>query len=367
MNTEFYLLKDYKSRSITPENSTGEKGMAAMSEPAEGSPGKHLGKGWKSRPNVIIPAGDTQTIADIHAEGEIKSIWISGEVDQALIIRMYWEESEYPSVECPLPEFFLYGWSKPFAMKDGNWNKGPCYYVDSALAAVNPNRGFNSFIPMPFHRRARITIENRASLDKAVYFQINYEEKSISQKTGYFHARFRISMPVAYKGVHTILDEVKGSGVYLGTALYVGLNRASRWWGEGEVKFYLDGDKDYPTICTTGLEDYFGGAFNWDTGSSYTTYSSLYTGMPYIQKPDGLYEVQQRFSMYRWHVQDPIRFEQNIRVTVQDLGWAKDDAGDWSRYLQREDDFLSVAYWYQEEPEGKMHELAKHQTLTERF
>lgn len=366
MNTEIYLLRDYKSRSISPENPTGEKGMGAMAEPEDGSPGKHLGKGWKSRPSIRIPAGNTQIIADIHAEGEIKSIWVSGEVDQALVIRMYWEECGCPSVECPLPEFFLYGWSKPFDMQDGHWNQGPCYYVNSALMAVNPNRGFNCFIPMPFRRHARITLENRASVDKVVYYQINYEEKEIPEKAGYLHAQFRVSMPVAYQGVHTVLN-TQGSGVYIGTALYVGQNRASRWWGEGEFKFYLDGDEEYPTICTTGLEDYFEGAFNWDTESSYTQYSSLYAGMPYIQKPDGLYEVQQRFSLYRWHVQDPIRFEKDIKVTVQDLGWIKDDTGKWSRFLQREDDFLSVAYWYQEEPAGKRPELISHQTLVERF
>lgn len=366
MNQDFYLLKDYKTRCITAENPTGEKGKGAMAFPLSGSAGEYLGKGWKSRPFVSIPSHMTETIADIIGPGEIRSIWIGGEVDQGLVVRMYWEDEEYPSVECPVPEFFLYGWMKPFDAEENHWNRGPRVHVNSALAAVNPNRGFNCFIPMPFRNRARITIENRTDVTKCVYYQINYEEKETQKDAGYFHAQFRVSMPVKYQDVHTILDGVKGNGVYIGTALYVGLNRASRWWGEGEVKFYLDGDEEYPSICTTGLEDYFCGAYNWDTESAYTPYSSLYTGMN-VQKPDGLYEIQQRFSMYRWHVPDPIRFEKNIRVTVQDLGWIKDDKGRSPRYLQREDDFLSVAYWYQEYPAGKFPEIIDHRMLVERW
>lgn len=366
MNNEFYLLNDYKSRSISPENPTGEKGKGAMANPTLDSAGAHLGKGWKSRPCVSIPAGETYVMADICGEGEIKNIWAGGEIDQGLVLRMYWDDASYPSVECPMPEFFLYGWSQPSDMKQDHWKRGPHYFINSALAAVNPNRGFNCFIPMPFHQRARITLQNRSSTEKVVYYQINYEERKISPKAGYFHAQFRISMPVTYQGVHTILDNISGDGVYIGTALYVGLNRAARWWGEGEFKFYLDGDTEYPTICTTGLEDYFGGAFNWDTESSYTSYSSLYSGMQF-QKPDGLYQIQQRFSMYRWHIADPIRFQKSCRITVQDLGWIKNDSGEWSHYLPREDDFLSVAYWYQQKPFTKFPALIDHHILSERF
>lgn len=367
MFEEFYKLKSYKTRSVCPENPTGKKGKAAMADPEIGSPAEHLGKGWKARPFVKVKARDTMVLADIMGEGEIKSIWITGAIDQGIIIKMFWDDAEVPSVECPVPEFFLYGWSKPQDISEDHWNKGPHYQVNSALMTVNPNRGFNCYLPMPFRKRARIILENRTTLDKEIWYQINYEEKEVPDDDGYLHAEFRVSMPVPYQGVHTILDDVQGRGVYIGTALYVGLNRAARWWGEGEVKFYLDGDEEYPTICTTGLEDYFGGAFNWDIESNYMTYSNLYTGLPYIQRPDGLYEVQQRFSLYRWHVTDPIRFENNLRITVQDLGWIKNDEGKLNHYLQREDDFMSVAYWYQDKPAEHRSKLIDHKTLIERF
>lgn len=365
--SQIYRLRPYKSRSICPENPTGAKGAACRSDPEAGSPAEKLGKGWKARPYIWAEPGETTVLADIQTEGVIKSIWMAGEIDQGLVLKIYWEDSETPSVECPVPEFFLYGFIGPQDNQDNHWNHGPRYQVNSLLMAVNPNRGFNCYIPMPFRKRVRIMLENRTINRKAVYYQINYEEKKIESDSGYFHAQFRVSMPVSYRGVHTVLDGIRGSGVYIGTALYVGLNRAARWWGEGEFKFYLDGDQEYPTICSTGLEDYFGGAYNWDIESEYTAYTNLYTGLPYVARPDGLYQIQQRFSLYRWHICDPIRFEQDIRVTVQDLGWIKDDNGKLSRFLQREDDFMSVAYWYQDCPAEKFPELVSHEDLTERF
>ncbi|HJA11845.1 MAG TPA: DUF2961 domain-containing protein [Candidatus Mediterraneibacter merdipullorum] len=365
--TWIYQIKQYKSRSICPENSTGEKGHAAMSVPEAGSPAEKLGEGWKARPYIWAAPRDTAVLADIQTEGMITGIWMAGEIDQGLVLKIYWDDSEYPSVECPVPEFFLYGFIGPQNSKEGYWNRGPKYHVDSLLMAVNPNRGFNCYIPMPFRKHARILLENRTTNKKAVYYQINYEERPVEQDAGYFHAQMRVSMPVKYRETHTVLDGVKGSGMYIGTALYVGLNRAARWWGEGEVKFYLDGDREYPTICSTGLEDYFGGAYNWDTESEYTTYSNLYTGLPHVERPDGLYQIQQRFSLYRWHVCDPVRFQKDIRVTMQDLGWIKDDDGNASRFLQREDDFISVAYWYLDHPGDKFPKLISHEDLTERF
>ena len=142
----------------------------------------------------------------------------------------------------------------------------------------------------------------------------------------------------------------------------MGLNRTSRWWGEGEFKFYLDGDQEYPSICGTGLEDYFGGAYNWDMEGEYKPYTSLYSGMNWI-KPGGLYEIQQRFSMYRWHFPDPIRFYKNIKVTVQDLGWQQNEFGKWDKYMQREDDFISVAYFYLDSPQGIKRDLIDHRIL----
>ena len=365
MKNDFYILNNIKTRSISCENLDGSIGGGAKSEPIAGRPGEKLGKGWKSNPYMTIKPNETFEMVNIQGEGEIKSIWITGSVDRGLIIRMYWDGQETPSVECPITDFFLYGYSTPHSMD--HWNAGPNYRVDSALMSVIPNRGLNSYIPMPYKKSARITLENRTTEEKGVYYQVNFEEKEIDANAGYFHAQFRTSMPVKYQDVHTILDGINGQGKYIGTAMYVGLNRASRWWGEGEFKFFIDGDKEYPSICTTGLEDYFCGAFNWDVESEYQTYSHMYVGMPHIYKPDGLYEIQQRFCLYRWHVVDPICFENELKITVQDLGWKVNDKGEWKEFLQREDDFTTVGYWYQTLPTNQFPKLISHKDLTERF
>jgi hypothetical protein len=143
---------------------------------------------------------------------------------------------------------------------------------------------------------------------------------------------------------------VRGQGHYVGTYHARGVNNGG-WWGEGEIKFFLDGDDKYPTICGTGTEDYFGGAYDFDVGHqeadyprAYTEFSNPYTGLQVI-RPNGAYESQTRFGMYRWHITDPIRFKQDLRVTLQSLGWRRD-----RRYLPLQDDFASVAYWYQTLP-----------------
>jgi hypothetical protein len=117
------------------------------------------------------------------------------------------------------------------------------------------------------------------------------------------------------------------------------------WWGEGEIKFFLDGDAEFPTICGTGTEDYFGGAYDWDVDGQYVTYTTPFLGMHQVLRPDGLYRSQMRFGMYRWHVVDPIRFQRSLRVTLQALGWRGE-----GRYLPLQCDMASVAYWYQTLP-----------------
>jgi hypothetical protein len=152
--------------------------------------------------------------------------------------------------------------------------------------------------------------------------------------------------PVPYKQVYTILDSVKGKGQYVGTYLAYGVHNDG-WWGEGEIKFYLDGDKEFPTINGTGTEDYFGGSYNFENKEKkrYEPFTSPYSGLIQVIEPDGLYRSQQRFGLYRWHIADPIRFDSDLRVTIQDLGWRNE-----GRYLPLQDDISSVAYWYQTEP-----------------
>ncbi len=365
LNEPLYSVKYCETCSISPENPTGEKGHGATEQPPKGSAAEPLGQGWKARPFVSVPNGETVTLAEIKGEGIIKSFWITGEVDRGLIIRMYWDNSNIPSVECPLTDFMLYGFAPYHFFENGLVE--PDIHVNSELICVNPNRGLNCYIPMPFKTKAKITIENRTTRPKAVFYQINFEKREVESEMGYFHARYNSSVPVPFKKVHTILDNVQGKGVYLGTALYVGLNRTPEWWGEGEFKFYLDGDKQFPTICYTGLEDYFGGAFNWDIDGSYKTYSTPYLGMYHVARPDGLYNIQQRFSMYRWHVKDPIRFENDLKVTVQCLGWQTGDNGKIQYLMPRQDDYISVSYWYQEKPTTYKHNLLSHDEMTKHF
>jgi hypothetical protein len=216
----------------------------------------------------------------------------------------------------------------------------------------------NSYWEMPFRKSARITMENLLDDDAVLYYQIDYTLTEVPEDMAYFHAQWRRDKPLKYKDIHTILDGVKGQGHYVGTYLAWQTNN-NGWFGEGEIKFYMDGDKDFPTICGTGTEDYFGGAWDWEQPKGeYCTYSTAFLGMHQVIKPDGLYRSQQRFGMYRWHIMDTIRFEQDLRVTIQALGWRSG-----GRYLPLQDDIASVAYWYQAEPHGKFPALGNRDDL----
>jgi D-arabinan exo alpha-(1,3)/(1,5)-arabinofuranosidase (non-reducing end) len=197
---------------------------------------------------------------------------------------------------------------------------------------------------MPFASGVLITLENRSDEQATCYYQVDYTlERGIDPLVGYFHAQWRRSNPLPYKTSHTILDlpMATGRGHYVGTYVAWGVNN-SGWWGEGELKVYLDGDGEYPTICGTGTEDYFGGAWNFDLpGRGYTEYSTPYLGLNQVIRPDGLYQSQHRFGMYRWHIPDPIVFADSIRVDIQALGWRSGH-----RYLPLQDDIASTAVFY---------------------
>lgn len=188
-----------------------------------------------------------------------------------------------------------------------------------------------------------MTLENRGDEPMALYYQIDYTLTEVPEDAAYFHAQFRRANPLPYKSVYTILDGVEGQGQYVGTYLAWQVNNAG-WWGEGEIKFYLDGDGEYPTICGTGTEDYFCGSYNFENQAThrYQTFTTPYSGLSQVIEPDGVYASQQRFGLYRWHILDPIRFETDLRVTIQALGWREG-----GRYLPLQDDIASVAFWYQ--------------------
>lgn len=353
---DLYLLSSARSRSISAENFTGEKGKGGMATEGTGADcARDLGIGWKISPSVRIKPGETFTLAEIDGPGALQSMWFGGHVGRHYILRISWDGQDAPSVECPIADFFAYGWAKHLQ----NPVSGPFYQLNSLPVVVNPNRGLNCFWPMPFRKNCTITIENRSDKDYACYYQINYTLTDVPENAAYFHTQFRRTNPVPYKGVHTILDGVAGKGQYVGTAVFVGLNGAGNWWGEGEVKFYIDGDTDFPTICGTGTEDYVGGSYDWEVDGQYVTYSTPFMGMYQVIQSDGLYNHQQRFSMYRWHIMDPIRFEQDLRVTIQDLGW-RNTGG---TYLARQDDIASVAYWYQTLPTSPFPTLPEREDL----
>jgi len=337
-----FRLSRAKTRSISPENFTGEKGKGGMATEGTGSQAaRTLGQGWKVSPSINIAPGQTFTLADIQGPGAIQHIWmtVTGQW-RFSILRMYWDNEKTPSVESPVGDFFASGWGK-YAQ------------ISSLPVCVNPGSAFNSYWIMPFRHNARLTFENLDSDTITVYYQIDYTLTAVPDDAAYFHAQFRRVNPLPDKQVYTILDGVKGWGHYIGTYLAWGVNNTG-WWGEGEIKFYLDGDNEFPTICGTGTEDYFCGSYNFENRNTrqYQEFTTPYSGLPQVIRPDGAYESQQRFGLYRWHIQDPIRFEKDLRVTIQALGWRRD-----RRYLPLQDDIASEAFWYQSEPHAQFPRL----------
>jgi hypothetical protein len=324
------LLSNCETRSISAENPNGEKGGGAKAEPNPNEAASELGKGWKARPCTEIPAGETITLADIEGPGTIQSIWLTSQVEalRSLILRFYWDDEETPSVEVPMGDFFCNG-------------HGLRYNVNSLPVAVNPVGACNCFWPMPFRKHARITLENQywETMD-AIFYQINYALGDVPEDAAYFHAQWRRAMTTRENPDYLIVDGIQGQGHYVGTFL-AWTQMSNGWWGEGEIKFFMDGDGEYPTICGTGTEDYFGGAWCFEG----QTYSTPFLGYPLYRKEPG--EVP-RHGLYRWHILDPVRFKKDLRVTIQALGWWPN-----AKFQPLTDDIASVAYWYQSEPHGE--------------
>jgi hypothetical protein len=348
-------LSNAKTRSISPENFMGEKGKGGMATEGTGAnAARDLGQGWKVSPSVKIPMGETFTVAEIDGPGAIQQIWMTPTGNwRHSIIRFYWDDEETPSIECPVGDFFCMGWCK-YA------------HVNSLPVCVNPGSAFNCYWEMPFCKKCRITFENIGLDDMVLYYQVNYTLTEIPDDAAYLHAQFRRTNPLPYKDVYTIADGIQGKGHFVGTYMAWGVNN-NGWWGEGEIKFYMDGDTDWPTICGTGTEDYFCGSYDFDVRKKnqygvesveYQEFSTAYAGLPQVIRGDGHYAVQQRFGMYRWHIMDPIRFEQDLRVTMQALGWRAK-----GRYLPLQDDIASVAFWYQAEPHAPFPALPDRDSL----
>ena len=312
-------LSSAQSRSISAENPRGERGGGARAEADPNGPSRHLGRGWKCRPAVSVDPGETLEMADIKGPGAIQSIWITGSVSRNLILRMYWDGQEQPAVEVPLPDFF----AVPWATREGDL-KDQFAQVSALPIAVNPGCGLNCFWQMPFRRHCRITLENQHPPNRSV----------ASTRSTTPSPRCRTTPPTSTpsSGAPTPCPTARntpsstglsGRGHYVGTSLGWGV-LDDRWWGEGEIKFFLDGDQDFPTICGTGTEDYVGGAYDWSVAGQYRTYTTPFLGMHQVIEPDGHMLNKHRHAMYRFHVLDPIRFQRDLRVTIQDLGFHPD-------------------------------------------
>lgn len=252
-------LSNAKTYSISAENMTGSKGGGARSTKGPAAyAARELGEGWKVSPYIIFEPNTTVALAEIEGEGAIQSIWLTGCTTNEFILRIYWDDYEKPSVECPVGAFFAYGLKENINDATGSYPT-----INSIPVLCAPNGGMNCFWEMPFRKKAKITVENRGCETKSLYFQINYTLTAVAEDCAYFHAQYRTQQPVDYAKEYTIVDGISGKGHYVGTAFFVGLNGAGRWWGEGEIKFYIDGDDKYPTICGTGTEDYFGVGCKW--------------------------------------------------------------------------------------------------------
>jgi hypothetical protein len=350
-----FQLSDAKSRSISPENFSGEKGKGGMATTGTGSgASRDLGQGWKVSPSILIKSKTTYTIAEMDGPGSIQHIWMTPTGNwRYTIIRIYWDDETTPSVEAPVGDFFCMGWGKYSPLQ-------------SLAVAVNPGSAFNCYWPMPFRKKCKITMENIADKDMYLYYQVDYILTEVPNDAAYFHAQFHRTNPLPYKQDYVLVDGIKGRGHYVGTYLAIGVTN-NGWWGEGEIKFFMDDDAKFPTICGTGTEDYFCGSYNFDArkkneagveSTNYTEFCSPYTGMPQVIRGDGHYDVMQRFGLYRWHISDPIRFDKNLKVTIQSLGWRND-----GRYLPQQNDLASVVFWYQTEPHAPFPKLPERDLL----
>jgi hypothetical protein len=350
------LLSNAQTRSISAENPTGDKSAGGRHVDPNHGPSRDLGTGWKVRPCTQIAPGETLILADVDGPGAIQQIWMTPSGNyRNTILRFYWDGEENPSVEVPVGDFFASAYTSFSTYAP----------INSLPVCVNPGNAFNCYWEMPFRKHCKITMENIDTTPMTIFYQVNYTLTEILENAAYFHAQFRRVNPLQYKDIYTILDGVRGQGQYVGTYMAWQVNN-NGWWGEGEIKFYMDGDiptgksiaeavaeyggDSFPTVCGTGTEDYFCGSYNFEnkTTKQYQEFTTPYAGMPHVVRPDGVYQSNTRFSLYRWHIMDPIRFQDDLAVTIQALGWRSG-----GRYLPMQDDIASVAFWYQTEPHVK--------------
>jgi hypothetical protein len=313
------------SRAVSFENPTGEPGQG-------GHAASPLGVGRKGSPARVIAAGETVILADLMGPGTMRHIWAtlppSAVALRGVIIRIFWEGQRFPSVELPLGEFFgfAHGATPPF---------------QTALSSVGKQYGMNSFIPMPFLSRARVELVNETPKPITFFYQIDYTLGDAHAKdVGLLHAWFHRENPTTQRADFELLPMRSGRGRFLGAVIGV-RPLDTPWWGEGEIKFFLDGDGEFATIVGTGSEDYVG--LSW--GIEQTPY--LYQGANRVDQENAT--DSGRVSMYRWHVADPIYWNESLRVTMQQIGH-RGGSQSIEEYMgnlyEREDDWSTATFWY---------------------
>ena len=294
--TLFEMPPGVEPRMASGENPTGEKGKGGT---ANG--------GRKGAPTVSIKAGESRVLAEAkNTSGTVRRIWMtfwdrSPQMLRSLKIEMFWDGATKPAVSAPLGDFFGIG-------------LGQTTRFESALFSNPEGRSFNTIMPMPFKTGMRIVMTNESKTDlPELFYDVDY---TIGDRHGanmlYFHAFYRRENPTVMQKDYEILPQVSGKGRYLGANVGVIVNTKdyyNTWWGEGEIKMYLDGDRELPTIVGTGTEDYIGTA--WGQGA----FANLYQGSPVAD------EKAMRWAFYRYHVVDPIYFYSNARVTMQQIGY----------------------------------------------
>ncbi len=349
---QIYELPDgVETRWASPENPAGERGKGAQ---ANG--------GRKGAAFFVLKAGESRTLAVAEGSGVVRRLWMtlndrSPKMLRGLRLSMYWDGAKAPAVDAPVGDFFGVGLGRivPF---------------ESALFSSPEGRSFNASIPMPFRKGMRIVLTNESGADQPqVYYDVDYTlGDRLPPEALYFHAVFRRENPTTMQHDYELLPPLKGRGRYLGVNVGVivdGKRYGKNWWGEGEVKIYLDGDGESPTLAGTGTEDYIG------TGYGLGAYSHQFQGAPIAD------EARQRYAFYRYHVNDPVYFRRDIRVTLQQIGfiWSNDgtpenpvkppiySAGPGTKELdlkklpqvnlfERADDYSSCAYFYLDRPEN---------------
>jgi hypothetical protein len=316
----YHVSTRLESRSISFENPSGDRGKG-------GQAASNLGVGRKGSPAWTLKPDETIQLCDIQGRGMIRHIWITTARDplnlRSLVVRFYWDGQSHPSIECPLGDFMGFAHGKVMA-------------YESAAHSVGESAGMNFWLPMPFTKSARMTISNEGTASVPFFYQIDYTlGDRHARDVGRLHTLFRRENPTTLKQDFELLPTREGKGRFIGSVMGIRALEGN-WWGEGEVKIYLDGDEEFPTICGTGSEDYVG--LSW--GMQQTPFR--YHGCSLDQK--GF------VSMYRWHLPDPIYWQQEIRVTIQQIGW-KDGL------YERQDDWSCATFWYEPIPSAPLPDM----------